>query len=699
MVAVLVFLPVFARTQKADAPERKGISASEVGEVVAWMSEQEGEEEDLEVLAEHLSEVFENPLNLNSVQYEDLKMLNLLNEQQIFNLLSYRINYKRFYSIYELQAISGFDPATICRMLPFVQIGSPKNQVKTSVGSTLRFGKHKLLFRIGRILEPRKGYQSGFDSSGSVQSSRYVGSPERILLRYRFQYRQKIRAGVTAEKDPGEMLILGRQDPQLQKHLQHVGIEGFDSYSFYAAYRSIRFLRTFIAGDYHVYAGQGLTLGGSGSFGRPLDYSGKKPSMSGIRPHSGSDENRYFRGIAAELKVHRVRFLVFLSHNLLDASLPDSLNDSSGVTLDYSGYHRTIRERAKKNSIQASVAGAHLCLEKESFRIGISAVGTRYHNRVKGGSGLQANLRPAFFIQEQLGLDYRMVSGKFHFFGEGVLSGEGSLAMIHGVTAALHPRVNLTLLYRNYPVSYQNAYSNGYSRRDSYNEKGFSMQFVLLPYRKLTIRGLFDYSVHPWLRYRVDRPSQGRDMTVLAEYQMNTQTLLSGRVRHNRIQQNANGSSFLAKVGDIQKTAYRLQVRTMVSEFWMFKSRVECMQRWSENGQKTAGFLANTGFRWNSRSNFLVIHFDYSMFDTQSYEERIYAYEPDVLYSFTSSVFYDRGMKWSGLIRCRFVDPLSVWLKISRIWFRDLESLGSGPETIDGNKKTEVKVQFLFKLK
>src|ERR1041385_5715890 len=60
-----------------------------------------------------------HPLNLNEAEANDLKELFFLSDLQIENLLSYRHLLGKFISIYELQAIPGWDVDTIKKILQF----------------------------------------------------------------------------------------------------------------------------------------------------------------------------------------------------------------------------------------------------------------------------------------------------------------------------------------------------------------------------------------------------------------------------------------------------------------------------------------------------------------------------------------------------------------------------------------------------
>jgi hypothetical protein len=80
-------------------------------------------------------------------------------------------------------------------------------------------------------------------------------------------------------------------------------------------------------------------------------------------------------------------------------------------------------------------------------------------------------------------------------------------------------------------------------------------------------------------------------------------------------------------------------------------------------------------------------------FETDSYNSRIYAYENDVLYSYSIPAFYDKGFRYYLTINYYLGKRISFWLRWAQTIYRDKTTVGSGLDEINGNKKSEVKVQ------
>ena len=87
----------------------------------------------------------------------------------------------------------------------------------------------------------------------------------------------------------------------------------------------------------------------------------------------------------------------------------------------------------------------------------------------------------------------------------------------------------------------------------------------------------------------------------------------------------------------------------------------------------------------------------YVLFNTPTYDSRIYAYENDVLYGYSIPSYYGKGSKIYVVAKSNIFRNLDAWLRIAHTKFTDREVLKSGWDEIDGNKMTEVKVQLRYK--
>jgi hypothetical protein len=86
-----------------------------------------------------------------------------------------------------------------------------------------------------------------------------------------------------------------------------------------------------------------------------------------------------------------------------------------------------------------------------------------------------------------------------------------------------------------------------------------------------------------------------------------------------------------------------------------------------------------------------------ALFDTDTYDERLYAYENDLSYTFNINSYYYKGFKTYFIVKWKY-KWFEIQGKISRLLFFNKNQIGSGMELIDVPHKTEVKMQVLIKL-
>ena len=88
----------------------------------------------------------------------------------------------------------------------------------------------------------------------------------------------------------------------------------------------------------------------------------------------------------------------------------------------------------------------------------------------------------------------------------------------------------------------------------------------------------------------------------------------------------------------------------------------------------------------------------YGLFDTDSYNSRIYSFENDVLYSFSIPALYDKGSRAYLMVDYTINKHIEVWARIAQTFYsnRNIQNEGSATE-INAPTKTELKLQVRLK--
>ncbi len=638
-------------------------------------------------ITEHLIYLQKHPLNLNSAETEDLKNIYFLNDIQINNLLTYRQVYGNFLSINELFAIEGFTENCILRLMPYVTVMPVAERKKISPKEMIKQGRNELYFRYQRIFEKQEGYSSISDSLLHTNpNARYLGSPDKLYLRYGFEFYDDIHWGITAEKDAGEEFFRGSRK------------NGFDFYSAHLFLKNINNLKALAIGDYHLQFGQGLTMCSNLAFGKSAEATNVKKMSRGITPNSSANEFLFFRGIATTYQIGNFELSGFYSIRKLDAAIQDTSDGTIVLgSIRETGYHRTPGELEGEKKLQQTVAGGHLTFKNNTLRLGFTAFKTMMDKKPNAGIQLYNTFDFDGKSNFNMGLDYDYVYKDLNVFGEISRSENGGLAQIHGLTAYLDERLLLSAVYRNYQKEYQNGFSNAFGENgNNANEKGLYLGFDAKLHRYWNLSGYCDFFTFPWLKYRVDAPSKGSDYLARLNYTPSDRLALNFQYYLKNKQINhTDDSSKINFLDETQKQSFRFQMNYVPFPSVSLKSRIEYVKNSVADAEAKNGFLIFQDISYKSKKWSLTS--GYGLFDTDGYDERIYVYESDVLYAFSVPSFENKGSRFYVLMAFCPVKNLDLWIKYSQTAYSDKQVVGSGLEAINASHKQEIKIQMRIK--
>ncbi|MCB2220405.1 MAG: helix-hairpin-helix domain-containing protein [Bacteroidetes bacterium] len=680
------------------------LSETDITDRIEQIAEKTDADLDYSELIESLRYYRDHPLNLNYATRDELTDLVFLNEMQIFHLMAYRENYGLLISVYELQGIEGFDAITINKIIPYVMVSERPPPAKIPLRNALKYGRHQIILRYQKVLQERTGYNDISDSAWIEKpNSHYLGSDEKWFFKYGFRYGNKIRWGITTEKDPGETIFINKIPDSIQQLAGHNLRNGFDFYSGHVSLNDIGHLKSLTIGDYQLRFGQGLTMWGGLAFGKSSDAANVKRFGTGITPYTSADENRFFRGAATTVRLGDFEVSAFYSNNKIDAALDasDTLDTDEGfiTSLQETGNHRTVNEIQKKDAIHMEVMGGHIHYQENRLSMGVTGAITRMDLPL--GAAERLYDRYTFEGDQNInaGMDYAYLLNKISLFGEVSMSRNGALAQLHGLSAALHPILTISLLYRNYEPEYQNLFANAFSESNSYNERGFYSGLRLLLAPKWSLTAYMDIFNYPWLRYRVDGPSSGNEGLVQVEHVTSGNVGLNFRFKQQTKQINGlNELVGLDPLTTFRKSSIRFHINYKVSPVVRMANRAEYLIYHDDAGYRGTGYLVYHDVHWRPANDNLTLFFRYAIFDTDSYDERIYAYENDVLYAFSVPAYYYKGSKTALMLKYTLFGKINIWARISHLWFANQNTIGTGLDEIDGDQKTEVKVQVQIKL-
>jgi hypothetical protein len=686
-IALVSFVNVFAQDRNEIIQQR-----------IEFISEQfQSENLDLTNITEQLNFYYDHPINLNATSGEELEELYLLTGVQINDLLLHRKAFGKFISIYELQSLSYWDPQVIQLILPFVRVDDRLDQLHITWKEAMKQGKFEQYLRYQPMTESKAGYANVPDSVQQASNNYYYGNGDRYYTRFRYTYKTNISVGVTAEKDAGEQFFKGTQK------------QGFDFYSGHAFFKGGKYLKALAIGDFQIQIGQGLNLWSSYAFGKTADLTTMKRTAIPIRAYTSVDESRFLRGVAADFGYRNWSVLLFASQKKMDGvAVSDSSYDELEFvsTIDLTGLHRTNKELSKKNGITERIMGANVRYVNGAFRWGAALVHQGYDKPYNKDIQFynQFDFRGTQFTS--LSSDYSYVFRNVNVFGEvsKVLGTETDpqkgWAMVHAAMMSLDPRFSFGLLYRNYQKDYQTLYNAGFSEgSNTQNEEGTYAAMKWKLSSAWSINAYADLFKFPWMKYGVDAPSNGHEILIQPTYKPSKTFEIYGRFRQQLRQKNSRDSDgTVTEIEDVMQRNYRLNMSCVLNEFISLKTRLEyvTINRASNTPEKGMLLTQDLIFKPKSRPYDLSLRF--ALFDTDSYDTRIYTFESNALYVFAVPAYYYQGSRAYVVLRYSFWRSCDLWIKYGVFLYENRSTISSGPEQITGNKKSDLLIQLRISL-
>lgn len=626
------------------------------------LGENMSDDSDIQEILDDLEGFSQNPLKINLASSDDLIRLHLLSEVQINNLIGYREKTGTIYSLYELAAVDGFTQDIMQKLEPFISFDVFEAQSGKKHSST------DLFVRSNRT----------FSSSGQTDQSKYEGSPERYYLRIK-HVSSKMEYGLVAEKDPGEAFL-----SQSNK-------QGFDYTNAFANFRLGQKDTRIYVGAYHVRFGQGLVAWQGFSMGKSAETTQIFRSDQGIKSYSSTDENLFFRGIAGQFRHHNFTFYPFLSRHKLDASMDTVDGQPYFGAFQTSGYHRTQSEIAGENSLQQFVGGGHVTYSHNQWSLGMTTVYTRFDAYLDRSDEPYNQFLPEGKDNLVAGFDWKGSLRKVFFFGEAAVSKNSGKAFLTGVMMKPASNAELSLAYRNINKTYFSFFSNAFTESSRINdEHGLYLGLKIFPAPRWILWAYADFFRHQWLKYTTSAPSSGTEFFAQVSHSPSRETNFYLRFFQEEKEQRLIDG--ILKYNEQQLiNRLRLNFTHALTEQIAVKSRIE-FSFYSKQGSEN-GFLVYQDVAFKPLQKPFSMNGRLTWFVTDGYNSRLYAYENDLLYSFSVPALYGKGIRAYFNLQQKLGSKFTLWLKCAST--HQFGQTNDGIE-VDSSTKSEVKFQIRY---
>ncbi|MFD2573332.1 ComEA family DNA-binding protein [Spirosoma soli] len=679
----LAALPTFAQS---DTPSSGADRSADISRYLQDLFPVQTEGIDYESVYDALTQLYANPLDLNTASREELAATYLLTERQLSSLLTYRTDFGELLSVYELQSVPDFDVPTIRRLLPFVTVAGNTRLLGALPTPTDNY----LIVRYEQLIEEQKGFSEATPDKKGNLPTRYLGSSGQWYARYRFSRPRAFSLGLTIEKDPGETI----------SWLPSKRRFGADYVSFHAQIQNRGRWRNILLGDYQLQVGQGLVLSAGFVLGKSAEtvQTVRRPTL-GARPYTSLTEHGYFRGATATYGLRLNLDVTLMASRLRrDANTTEGSEEGTIATsLQTSGLHRTPSELDDQASLLETNLGGHVLYHnRQQLQVGLIVLHTVFDQFFRRRN-LPYNEYEFTGKQNTLiGVHGGYVWHNWNIFGElarsaGSQTNSGGIGAVGGALISITKKIDAALTLRHYDRNFHSFYGNSFSEGSrTINETGAYVGLKYTVYRRLTLGGFVDYYRFPGLKYLVDKPSSGFDYLLQIRYTPNRQTAFYALYHEEHKEKNLPSSKTKEVVGTTRRS-YALNAEYLLVHGLSLRSRVQ----WG--GFSYAGQSTSRGFALVQDATLDYRRFSLSgrvaLFGTDNYDSRQYVYERDVLYAFSFPAYFNRGVRHYLLIQYSVSRHLDIWARWARTDLTNQETVGSDLDQISAPHKSEVKIQ------
>ncbi|MFM2155662.1 MAG: hypothetical protein RL516_411 [Bacteroidota bacterium] len=581
-------------------------------------------------------------LKINFANKEQLLQSGLFVGMEIDSIISYRSKYGYFFSVEEMQVL---DMISLGRLEKLKDILS--FEIPTSLNELVDLKKINGKV-VARIAAPF--------SKGNVEEEWiYKGNKYREAIGLKINLSDRIDFVLNAEKDAGEAFQFTKK------------VKGFDFFSTHLTVKNIRRINKITIGDYQIQLGQGLAIWQGMSLGKTSDIATIRKQEIGIKDYNGMSEFGFFRGMAIDYKIKKVKIVHWVSYKNQDATIySDSLNGNYIQSIKTDGYHRTDLELEHKNSIQQTVVGSSYSMLFRNTTIGLNSVFTSNSIAIKPNNDYYNYYAFRGKNSFNQSISYSGTRSNFNYFGEASIDQNLSPAIVNGIIASIEKNFSMSLLHRYYSKNYFSFHTNAFGENSKVaNENGFYIGGSYSYNKKIQLSGYYDFYKFPWLKYQISMPSYGQDYSIQFIYTPTKTSSISLRYHQTRNQEEVLSNDI--RTSDINESttrSLRFQFRTEIN-------RIQITSRYDltflKQQTNESGMLAYLDVQYKPMLKPYSFSMRASVYRTESYSTRMYAYQSDLPGSYNLGAFYGSGEVVYVMVHYKPARNMHLWVRGSRM--------------------------------
>lgn len=638
-------------------------------------------DEQTELIYEQLHELHLNPIDLNTATADALLQIPFIDEKQATDIIQYRDAHFPIRTMGELMFVSSLSRESreilqlFCYAGTVVQTERPAN-----IKELISHSRNEFLFRT----------DLPFYTTVGQEKQEYRGNGTAQKFRYALQSLSHLYAGVQAEKDAGE--------------------RGIDYISAYVMLKDIRTgrrsqIRELIVGNYRASFGLGLAINNGISFGKNVQNSFTGNIDRGFSRHSSFMESNYLTGAALRYQYGNVILSAYGAYNKPDANYTA---DSLGITsLKTDGLHRTELEYSKRHNLTETNFGANIHINISDLQLSATIASTHYSvplaPRWNTLSTLYRKYNSAGQDFQNYSIAYAYTLGKFRLAGETALSHtskpQNGFATLDMLQYKPNADNTLQLIFRHYWAQYTTIHGRAFGENSRpQNEQGILLSWSSTPTSSLNIYTYIDFMRFPWLKSGVLGSSYGIDYTAQAIYSPGKRHrwLLNYHIKSKQKSYTTNNATVLQYN---TRQTLKLQHTFTANQHLTLTTTANGACITFANNPTETGYSLSENIRWTViQPNTLRLNLMLTYMNTDSYNARIYSYEPSLLYSYGMQPYYYHALRGVLMTDYSPIRNLTLTAKFILTKYMNRDTIGSGRNLIHSSVKSDLQLQLRYKL-
>lgn len=649
-----------------------------IGLVIEYVTDFELDEDEIQDIISYLEEYAENPVPISSISESYLANLFLLSSFEISDVLGWVASEQELLTFTSFQSKQVVNPQ-LSSILQYFIVFEPERDSFSGLTPTRSSSRRYRIrghvdYRLGMV-QPRP---IGYEEDGIYLGNRYHIREITVL------HHENVSIRSSRNKVPGELASyptkLGQMTgsiayrPESQKSLGPLGITSV------------------VFGDFRIRFGFGNIAAGGTMRAGPRNIGSMSTSGNILAQNGSSTVGSYLRGMGLSGKSGPTEVVLFASSR----DLTSTQNDSLYYMPSWSNHARTKSELARQKNNSLSSIGLVLRSEQAFKQLRMQFGGMvllhYFDKEISQRPGLSYRYDMTGTESKELSV-YAGLSSIDWQFGFELSHANGEFAWI-GLLSRNWDNLRAGVWHRYYDPGFKSVLGNAPSAfSGSGNEHGLGSWIRIRPAKGQSLDFWTDRYKSMALRFGTVAPVIGHEFGV--NYQLRVgRTILDTSIRQtNRMDTFIQQDEFYRELYvryDVNRIVLKLNMRTQLN------SNIQTITRLEHNSYAPAiccsygsGVTQVVIFNLNQTS----LYVQYSTIQTDSYQNRVYIYEYDMLGAFRVPALSGYAQHGYVMIHQDLGNRFTTRMKVSRTIYSDRFSTGSGNDLSPGRSRNRIDAQ------